>query len=114
MLRLGRYVGLRGPGITYLIPFIDRAPMRVSTRLDTIQFKTEQTLSKVNVPVNVDSFLHMRPVKIEKASLSLKTIFRRLNWPNTFMTYRMSFVLWYSIVALKCLNVWKLEKDVSE
>ena len=57
VLRLGRYIGLRGPGLTYLIPIIDRAPTRISTRLDTIQFRTEQTLTKDNVPVNVDSVL---------------------------------------------------------
>jgi len=58
VLRLGRYIGLRGPGITYLIPFIDRAPMRVSTRLQTISFRTEQTLTADNVPVNVDAVMY--------------------------------------------------------
>ncbi len=76
VLRLGRYVGLRGPGITYLIPFIDRAPMRVTTRLDTIQFRTESTLTKDNVPVNVDSVLYMRPVDVEKAVLSVENYFQ--------------------------------------
>ena len=69
ILRLGRYAGLRGPGITYLIPFIDRAPLRVSTRLDTIAFRTEQTLTKDNVPVNVDAVMYMRPVDVEKVVL---------------------------------------------
>ncbi len=76
ILRLGRYIGLRGPGITYLIPLIDRAPVRISTRLDTIQFRTEQTLTKDNVPVNVDSVLYMRPVEIEKAVLSVENFFQ--------------------------------------
>lgn len=76
VLRLGRYIGLRGPGIAYLIPLIDRAPIRVSTRLDTIQFRTEQTLTKDNVPVNVDSVLYMRPVEIEKAVLSVENFFQ--------------------------------------
>jgi regulator of protease activity HflC (stomatin/prohibitin superfamily) len=69
VLRLGRYVGLKGPGIAYLIPFIDRAPMRVSTRLDTIAFKTEQTLTKDNVPVNVDAVMYMKPFDVEKVVL---------------------------------------------
>ena len=76
VLRLGRYIGLRGPGITYLIPIIDRAPVRISTRLDTIEFRTEQTLTKDNVPVNVDSVLYMRPVEIEKAVLSVENYFQ--------------------------------------
>jgi regulator of protease activity HflC (stomatin/prohibitin superfamily) len=57
VLRIGRYVGLKGPGVIYLFPLIDRAPLRISTRLDTIQFRTESTLTKDNVPVNVDSVL---------------------------------------------------------
>jgi regulator of protease activity HflC (stomatin/prohibitin superfamily) len=76
ILRLGRYVGLRGPGITYLIPLIDRAPMRISTRLDTIQFRTESTLTKDNVPVNVDSVLYMKPVDLEKAVLQVENYFQ--------------------------------------
>ncbi len=76
VLRLGRYVGLRGPGITYLVPLVDRGPLRISTRLDTIQFRTESTLTKDNVPVNVDSVLYMRPVDIEKAVLSVESFFQ--------------------------------------
>jgi regulator of protease activity HflC (stomatin/prohibitin superfamily) len=72
VLRLGRYVGLKGPGIIYLIPLIDRAPMKISTRLDTIQFRTESTLTKDNVPVNVDSVLYMKPVDLEKAVLQVE------------------------------------------
>jgi regulator of protease activity HflC (stomatin/prohibitin superfamily) len=76
VLRLGRYLGLRGPGIIYLIPLIDRAPMRISTRLDTIQFRTESTLTKDNVPVNVDSVLYMKPVDLEKAVLAVENYFQ--------------------------------------
>jgi regulator of protease activity HflC (stomatin/prohibitin superfamily) len=76
VLRLGRYVGLKGPGIIYLIPLIDRAPMKISTRLDTIQFRTESTLTKDNVPVNVDSVLYMKPVDLEKAVLQVENYYQ--------------------------------------
>ncbi len=76
VLRLGRYVGLRGPGLAYLIPLIDRAPIRISTRLDTIQFRTESTLTKDNVPVNVDSVLYMKPVDLEKAVLQVENYYQ--------------------------------------
>ena len=72
VLRLGRYVGMKGPGLIYLIPLIDRAPLKISTRLDTIQFRTESTLTKDNVPVNVDSVLYMKPVDLEKAVLNVE------------------------------------------
>jgi regulator of protease activity HflC (stomatin/prohibitin superfamily) len=76
ILRLGRYIGLRGPGIIYLIPLIDRSPIKISTRLDTIQFRTESTLTKDNVPVNVDSVLYMKPVDLEKAVLQVENYFQ--------------------------------------
>jgi len=76
VLRLGRYVGLRGPGILYLVPLIDRAPVKISTRLDTIQFRTESTLTKDNVPVNVDSVLYMKPVDLEKAVLQVENYYQ--------------------------------------
>lgn len=76
VLRLGRYRGLKGPGIIYLIPLIDRVPVTISTRLDTIQFRTESTLTKDNVPVNVDSLLYMKPVDLEKAVLQVENYFQ--------------------------------------
>jgi regulator of protease activity HflC (stomatin/prohibitin superfamily) len=76
VLRLGRYMGLRGPGLVYLVPLIDRAPIRISTRLDTIQFRTESTLTKDNVPVNVDSVLYMKPVDLEKAVLQVENYYQ--------------------------------------
>jgi regulator of protease activity HflC (stomatin/prohibitin superfamily) len=76
VLRLGRYTGLKGPGLVYLIPLIDRAPIRISTRLDTIQFRTESTLTKDNVPVNVDSVLYMKPVDLEKAVLQVENYYQ--------------------------------------
>ncbi len=76
VLRLGRYVGLRGPGIAYLFPLIDRAPIKISTRIDTIQFRTESTLTKDNVPVNVDSVLYMKPVDLEKAVLQVENYYQ--------------------------------------
>ena len=76
VLRLGRYIGLKGPGLAYLVPLIDRAPVRISTRLDTIQFRTESTLTKDNVPVNVDSVLYMKPVDLEKAVLQVENYYQ--------------------------------------
>ncbi len=76
VLRLGRYVGLKGPGLIYLIPLIDRAPIKISTRLDTIQFRTESTLTKDNVPVNVDSVLYMKPVDLEKSVLQVENYYQ--------------------------------------
>ncbi|MFQ6077196.1 MAG: SPFH domain-containing protein, partial [Candidatus Bathyarchaeia archaeon] len=80
VLRLGRYVGLRGPGITYLIPFIDKAPTRVSTRLQTVSFRTEQTLTSDNVPVNVDAVMYAKPIDVQKCILNVENYIDATQW----------------------------------
>ncbi len=80
VLRLGRFAGLRGPGIIYIIPFIDKVPMRVSTRLQTVSFRTEQTLTQDNVPVNVDAVMYSKPVDVEKVILNVESFTDATQW----------------------------------
>ena len=80
VLRLGRYVGIRGPGITYVIPFIERVPRIVSTRIMTIPFRTEQTLTMDNVPVNVDAVMYCKPVDVEKCILNVEDYLVATQW----------------------------------
>jgi regulator of protease activity HflC (stomatin/prohibitin superfamily) len=69
LLTLGRYRGLRGPGVIYVPPFITRIPFIISTRLQVVSFKTEQTLTRDNVPVVVDSVMYYQPVDLQKVVL---------------------------------------------
>lgn len=69
ILTLGRYKGLKGPGIIYVTPFISRVPFKISTRLQTVSFKTEQTFTKDNVPVVVDSVMYYQPIDLQKVVL---------------------------------------------
>lgn len=80
VLRLGRYVGLRGPGITYLIPLIDTYPAKVSTRLQTVSFRTEQTLTSDNVPVNVDAVMYAKPIDVEMCILNVESYIDATQW----------------------------------
>ena len=80
VLRLGRYVGLRGPGVSYLIPFIDTFPTKVSTRLQTVSFRTEQTLTSDNVPVNVDAVMYAKPIDVEKCILNVESYTEATQW----------------------------------
>ncbi len=80
VLRLGRYIGLRGPGVTYLIPLIDKSPTRVSTRLQTVSFRTEQTLTSDNVPVNVDAVMYAKPIDVEKCILNVENYIDATQW----------------------------------
>ncbi len=69
VLTLGRYRGLRGPGVIYIPPIISRVPFVISTRLQVVSFKTEQTLTKDNVPVVVDAVMYFQPADLEKVVL---------------------------------------------
>jgi regulator of protease activity HflC (stomatin/prohibitin superfamily) len=80
VLRLGRYTGLKGPGIFYIIPFVDRIPNIVSTRVQTIPFRTEQTLTKDNVPVNVDAIMFFQAVDVEKVILNVERYLDATTW----------------------------------
>ncbi len=75
VLRLGRFMGLKGPGIFYIIPFVDRIPNIVSMRVLTVSFRTEQTLTKDNVPVNVDAIMFFQAVDAEKVILNVERYF---------------------------------------
>lgn len=72
VLVLGRFRGLKGPGIVYVIPIISRIPFRISTRLQALAFRTEQSLTKDNVPVVVDAVMYYQPVNLEKVVLSVE------------------------------------------
>jgi len=69
LLTLGRYRGLKGPGVIYVAPFISKVPFIISTRLQVISFKTEQTLTKDNVPVVVDAVMYYQPIDLQKVVL---------------------------------------------
>jgi regulator of protease activity HflC (stomatin/prohibitin superfamily) len=69
ILSLGRYKGLKGPGVIYVVPIINKVPFTISTRLQTVSFKTEQTFTKDNVPVVVDSVMYFQPVDLQKVVL---------------------------------------------
>ena len=62
VLRLGRFTGVRGPGIFLLLPWIERTPFTIDLRTVTGSFTAEQTLTRDNVPVNVDTIMFWRVV----------------------------------------------------
>jgi len=80
VLRLGRFTGLKGPGIFYIIPFVDRIPTIISMRVQTIPFRTEQTLTKDNVPVNVDAIMFFQPVDVNKVILNVERYLDATTW----------------------------------
>jgi regulator of protease activity HflC (stomatin/prohibitin superfamily) len=80
VLRLGRFMGLKGPGLFYIIPFVDRIPNIVSMRVQTIPFRTEQTLTKDNVPVNVDAIMFFQAIDVNKVILNVERYLDATTW----------------------------------
>ena len=80
VLRLGRFVGLRGPGLFWIIPFIDVVARRVDQRVITTSFAAEQTLTSDTVPVNVDAVLFWMVVDAEKAALEVQNYSSAVSW----------------------------------
>jgi len=72
VLRLGRYVGLRGPGITLIIPVIDQLSAYVDQRVRVSSVSAESTLTRDTVPVNVDAIVFWVVWNVEKSILEVE------------------------------------------
>jgi regulator of protease activity HflC (stomatin/prohibitin superfamily) len=72
VLFLGKFVGIRGPGLIIIIPFLNTIPYIIDLRVITTSFKAEQTLTKDTVPVNVDAVLFWQVIDVEKAALAVR------------------------------------------
>jgi len=72
VLFLGRFVGVRGPGLVMIIPFLNTIPYVIDTRVITTSFNAEQTLTKDTVPVNVDAVLFWQVFDVTKAALEVQ------------------------------------------
>lgn len=80
VLRLGRYSGLRGPGWFWILPGIDKIPQIVTTRIQTYSFRSEQSLTRDNVPVSIDAVLFYRVVDVEKTILEVERYKEATQW----------------------------------
>jgi regulator of protease activity HflC (stomatin/prohibitin superfamily) len=80
VLRLGNYVGLRGPGLFWVIPGIDQVSSWIDQRTITTSFAAEQTLTADTVPVNVDAVLFWMVYDAEKAALEVQDYKLAVSW----------------------------------
>jgi regulator of protease activity HflC (stomatin/prohibitin superfamily) len=71
VLRLGRYVGLRGPGIFMIVPVIDRISLYVDQRVRVVDVNAESALTRDTVPVNVDAIVFWMVWNAEKSILEV-------------------------------------------
>src|SRR5436189_421636 len=80
VLRLGKFVGLRGPGLFWIIPFVDSVSTWIDQRVITTAFAAEETLTSDTVPVNVDAVLFWVVYDPEKAALEVQNYPQAVSW----------------------------------
>jgi len=80
VLRLGRFIGLQGPGLFWIVPFIDVVARSIDQRMITTAFAAEQTLTMDTVPVNVDAVLFWVVHDPEKAALEVQNYPAAVSW----------------------------------
>ena len=80
VLRLGRFVGLRGPGLFWIVPFVDQVSSWIDQRTVTTSFAAEQTLTSDTVPVNVDAVLFWMVHDPQKAALEVQDYTQAVSW----------------------------------
>jgi regulator of protease activity HflC (stomatin/prohibitin superfamily) len=80
LLRLGRFVGLKGPGPFWIIPIFDTIPAWIDHRVMVTSFTAERTLTKDTVPVDVDAVLFWAVWDAEKAALEVENYRAAIAW----------------------------------
>jgi len=80
VLRLGRFRGLFGPGLFYIVPILDAVAYRIDIRVITSAFRAENTLTRDTVPVSVDAVVFWKVVDPMKAALDVADYVAAINW----------------------------------
>ncbi len=79
VLRLGRYVGLRGPGLCHIIPILETLSPYVDQRVRVASVSAESTLTRDTVPVNVDAIVFWLVWNAEKSILEVENFIDAIN-----------------------------------
>jgi regulator of protease activity HflC (stomatin/prohibitin superfamily) len=80
VLRMGRYSGLKGPGLFFIIPVVDQVSNFIDQRVRVTEFRAEQTLTKDTVPVNVDAVVYWTVWDVEKAALEVQEYVKAISY----------------------------------
>jgi regulator of protease activity HflC (stomatin/prohibitin superfamily) len=70
ILRLGRFVGIREPGLRIIIPFVDRM-WKVDTRIVTMDVAAQEVITRDNVTIKVDAVVYLRVINADSAVLKV-------------------------------------------
>jgi regulator of protease activity HflC (stomatin/prohibitin superfamily) len=80
ILRAGKFLAVRGPGLFWIVPILDNVAAMIDTRLRTTQFIAEQTLTKDTVPVDVDAIIFWIVTDVKRAALEVASYGEAISW----------------------------------
>ncbi|MFX0071363.1 MAG: SPFH domain-containing protein [Candidatus Hermodarchaeota archaeon] len=80
ILRLGRFSGLKGPGLIWIVPFLDKIPNILSLRIQTFSIRSESTLTRDNIPITVDAIMYFKVIDPEKTILETENHQTATQW----------------------------------
>lgn len=72
IFRLGRLVGVKGPGLIFLIPFGIDKMVKVSLRTITMDIPPQDIITRDNVTVEVNAVAYFRPMEAAKAVVEVQ------------------------------------------
>ena len=80
VLRAGKFLAVKGPGLFGIVPILDNIAAQIDTRLRTTQFLAEQTLTKDTVPVDVDAIIFWIVTDVRRAALEVADYSEAISW----------------------------------
>jgi len=82
LLRLGKSVGARGPGLIVVPPFIYSNARTVDVRITTYEVKATKTLTEDNIPIDVTAAIEMKVEDAEKAAIHVQNYLKTTEWAS--------------------------------
>jgi regulator of protease activity HflC (stomatin/prohibitin superfamily) len=82
LLRLGKSVGTRGPGLFVIPPFIYSVARILDVRIQTYEVKATKTLTKDNIPIDVTAAVELEVENPEKAAIAVQDYWKTTEWAS--------------------------------
>ena len=82
LLRMGKSVGERGPGLFVVPPFLYSVARIIDIRISTYEVKATKTLTKDNIPVDITAAIELEVESPEKASIDVVDYWKTTEWAS--------------------------------
>lgn len=82
LLRLGKSVGSKGPGLFIVPPFLYSVASIIDVRITTYEVKATKTLTKDNIPVDVTAAVELEVEDPEKAAIDVRDYWKTTEWAS--------------------------------